>query len=79
MKKDTREYTSKLKSYLEECHFDTGMIGPKPLIIDEAQLARMLTRIVVSTATVVTTTISLRQYVKEIYSSYRKDKNVKLS
>jgi hypothetical protein len=78
MKKDKREYINSLQSYLEECHFDTGMISPNPFKVDEAHLAKMLTRIVVSTATAITTTISLRQYLKEIYFHYRKDKNVKL-
>jgi len=78
MKKDKREYISQVKSYIKECHFDMGMIGSKPISIDEAQLTKMLTTIVVSAATVITTSMSLRQYVKDIYYNYKKEKNVNL-
>lgn len=75
MKLDKNTVHCKIQSYLEECYFD---VAPSPsksaFIFDEAHLAKLLTRIVVSAATVVTTGISLKQYVKEISSNYRKSK-----
>lgn len=74
MHKGTKCYKEQIQSYLNECHFDVGISSPKPFPIDEAHLARMLTRIVVSTATVITTTLSLKQYAKEIYINYKRNK-----
>ena len=70
------DYNYKIKNYLNECYFDINSVplGKSPLIIDEAHLAKMLTRIVVSAATIATTTISLRQYFKDIAFNYRKNK-----
>lgn len=70
------DYSYKIKNYLNECYFDTSSVplGKSPLTIDEAHLAKMLTRIVVSAATIATTTISLRQYIKDIAFNYRKNK-----
>lgn len=73
MNKAKEQYFSKIQSYLSECHFDvtTPLPGSK-FAIDEAHLAKLLTRIVVSAATIATTTISLKQYVKEVLSHNRK-------
>ena len=71
-----RHYTDKMQSYLNECYFDFGATPSNglPFVIDEAKLAKMLTRIVVSTATIVTTTLSLRQYAREISTHYKRNK-----
>lgn len=79
MNKGTHDYVKSIQSYLQQCHFDMGVASSKPLMIDEAHLAKLLTRIVVSTATVVTTALSLKQYTREIYASYRKNKHGSLS
>lgn len=73
MNKAKDQYFTQIKSYLDDCYFDvaTPMSGSK-FIIDEAHLAKMITRIVVSAATIATTAISLKQYVKEIASHTRK-------
>jgi hypothetical protein len=75
MKLDKNTLHSNIQSYLQDCYFD---VAPSPskssFIFDEAHLAKLLTRIVVSAATVVTTGISLKQYIKEISSNYRKSK-----
>jgi hypothetical protein len=69
MNKADKNYYESIKNYLDDCHFD---IAPNPLsgkvIFDEAHLAKLITRIVVSAATVATTTLSLRQYIKDIIS-----------
>ena len=67
-------YQSKIKSYIDDCHLDIGVSSTNPFHIDEAQLARMLTRIVVSAATIITTSLSLRQYSKEIIANYKRNK-----
>lgn len=69
-----KEIQDKIKTYLQECHFD---IGANPSVsskfmIDEAHLAKLLTRIAVSAATIITTSISLKQYAKEIFTHSRK-------
>ena len=62
-------YYTKIKDYLNQCYFDVGTSIPgTKFVIDETQLARMLTKIVVSAATIATTTISLKQYIKDIYA-----------
>ena len=76
MKQANQDLHNKIKQYLSECYFD---IAPNPslaskLPIDEAQLARMLTRIAVSAATIITTTLSLRQYVKDAFVNSRRSK-----
>jgi hypothetical protein len=75
MKLDKNNVQHKIESYLQDCYFD---VAPSPskssFVFDEAHLAKLLTRIVVSAATVVTTGISLKQYVKEISINYRKSK-----
>lgn len=73
MNKAKDQYFTKIKSYLDDCYFDvtTPLPGSK-FTIDEAHLAKLLTRIVVSAATIATTTISLKQYVREIISHSRK-------
>jgi hypothetical protein len=67
-------YKQQIQSYINECHFDIGVSSSKTFVIDEAQLAKMLTRIVVSTATLITTTLSLKQYAKEIYIHHKRNK-----
>jgi hypothetical protein len=74
MNKATEEYSSRLKSYIDECHFDVGVGSSNPFMIDEAQLAKLLTRIVVSAATIITTSLSLKQFVKEISFNYKRNK-----
>ncbi len=74
MNKGTNNYSSKVKSYIDDCHLDIGVSSSNPFHIDEAQLARMLTRIVVSAATIFTTAISLKQYSKEILHNYKRNK-----
>jgi|LakMenE01Jun11ns_1017448.scaffolds.fasta_scaffold9950806_12 hypothetical protein len=71
-----KNYQDKIQSYLNDCYFDIGSTptGNIPFILDEAHLAKMLTRIVVSAATVLTTTLSLKQYSKEMIKHYRKTK-----
>jgi hypothetical protein len=71
-----KDCQQKIQSYLEDCYFDIGATPTSkvPFVLDEAHLAKMLTRIIVSAATVVTTTLSLKQYTKEIASHYRKNK-----
>jgi len=65
----TNQYYHKIKQYLDQCYFDVGTSIPgTKFVIDETHLARMLTKIVVSAATIATTTISLKQYIKEIYA-----------
>lgn len=71
-------YKSKFESYINDCHFDIGVSSSNPFNIDEAQLARMLTRIVVSAATIITTTLSLKQYSREILHNYKRNKNVRI-
>lgn len=67
MNTGTKSYVEKVKQYISECNFDfagipaSGINAP----IDEAQLAKMVARIAVSAVTVVTTAMSLRQYLKE--------------
>lgn len=72
-----RNYSNKIQSYFNDCYFDIGPTPSNglPFIIDEAKLAKMLTRIVVSTATIVTTTLSLRQYAREISTHYKRNKS----
>lgn len=65
---------NKVQQYLDECYFDIGSNPISKFTIDEAYLAKMLTRIAVSAATIITTGISLKQYIKEIYSNTRKSK-----
>jgi hypothetical protein len=74
MHKGNNYYKQQIQSYLNDCHFDMGISSSKPFVIDEAHLARMLTRIVVSTATIITTTLSLKQYTKEIYLNHKRNK-----
>lgn len=74
MHKANKFYREQIQDYLDECHFDLGVSSSKAFPIDEAHLARMLTRIVVSTATVITTTLSLKQYAKEVYINYKRNK-----
>jgi hypothetical protein len=71
-----RNYSNKIQSYLNDCYFDFGATPSNglPFIIDEAKLAKMLTKIVVSTATIVTTTLSLKQYAREISLHYKRNK-----
>lgn len=71
-----RNYSTKIQSYLNDCYFDIGATPSNglPFIIDEAKLAKMLTKIVVSTATIVTTTLSLKQYAREISLHYKRNK-----
>lgn len=63
------KYYTKIKLYLDDCYFDvaTPLSGSK-IVLDEAHLAKMLTRIVVSAATIATTALSLKQYIKDIRS-----------
>lgn len=73
MNKGNKQYFDAVKSYLDQCYFDiTTPIPGSKFSIDEAHLARMLTRIVVSAATIATTAISLKQYIREIISHNRK-------
>jgi hypothetical protein len=71
-----KNYQHKIQSYLQDCYFDIGATPTSgiPFVLDEAHLAKMLTRIVVSAATVLTTTLSLKQYAKEVSNHYRKNK-----
>lgn len=76
MKTGNQDLQNKIKNYINECYFD---IAPNPslaskLALDEAQLARMLTRIAVSAATIITTTLSLRQYVKDAFLNSKRSK-----
>jgi hypothetical protein len=70
------KYSTQIQSYLKDCYFDFGATPSNglPFIIDEAKLAKMLTKIVVSTATIVTTTLSLKQYAREISLNYKRNK-----
>lgn len=76
MRKGNKEYATKVKHYLDECYFDIGSTPTSGygFILDEAKLARMITKIVVSTATLVTTSLSLKQYAKEMIWTHRKVK-----
>lgn len=71
-----RNYQQKIQSYLDDCYFDIGSTpnGNLPFVLDEAHLAKMLTRIVVSAATIVTTTLSLKQYARDISINYNRKK-----
>jgi hypothetical protein len=70
-----KELHEKIKTYLQECYFDIGATpSSSKFIIDEAHLAKLLTRIAVSAATLITTSLSLKQYAKEIFSNSRKPK-----
>lgn len=74
MHKGTDFYKAQIQSYLNDCHFDIGVTSTKAFVIDEAHLAKMLTRIVVSTATIITTSLSLKQYAREIYINHKRNK-----
>jgi hypothetical protein len=67
MNTGNREYFDKIKSYLDESFFDFASMPTKGLSssIDETQLAKMFARIAVSAVTIVTTTVSLKQYFKD--------------
>lgn len=66
---------AKVSEYFSNCYFDVQSTPSKSMpILDEAHLAKLVTRIVVSAATLFTTTISLKQYAKEVSSHYRKKK-----
>lgn len=69
-----RELHEKIKAYLQECHFDIGATPSvsSKFMIDEAHLAKLLTRIAVSAATVITTSLSLKQYAREVFINSRK-------
>ena len=65
-----KELHEKIKTYLQECYFDIGATpSSSKFIIDEAHLAKLLTRIAV-----ITTSLSLKQYAKEIFNNSRKPK-----
>ena len=71
-----KNYQQKIQSYLDDCYFDIGATPSNnlPFVLDEAHLAKMLTRIVVSAATIVTTTLSLKQYARDISINYKRKK-----
>lgn len=76
MNKGNSFYYEKVKNYLDECYFDIASTPSNAygFVLDEAKLARMITKIVISSATLVTTSLSLKQYAKDLILTYRKVK-----
>lgn len=74
MIKGQDQLENKIVKYLQECHFDIAATPSSKFVIDEAHLAKLLTRFAVSAATIITTSLSLKQYLKEIITNTRKNK-----